>query len=239
MHVPVSKKSYSALIRTLFRWRDCPSLTSSVLIGKLSVSCGQTHDKYFKKRSRDLRVPSVCPPKSRWSSCHTTIWSFVGSRDRETTELDSISARSRTFRSDDEAEESVNEIVFVDDLMSFIISVSWEHQTTWIQAVIVGFETNRLKINVGKLIILLQTVGRGNASANRDISVEKSGDQDPETQSVTKEKRSVSERLSRHLCLEAEEIDERMTKVKRVHTRLTNNVWKWRLLIRNVEWRLW
>ena len=71
MHVPVSKKSRSALVRALFRWRGCTSLAPSLLIGKLSacasiaaghcealttrVSCGQPHDKHCNKRSRDLR----------------------------------------------------------------------------------------------------------------------------------------------------------------------------------------
>ena len=146
---------------------------------------------------------------------------------REAAEPSSISASSRVTLSSDEAVAPVNEIAFVEDIVSFLIFVSWEHLTGWIQAVIEVFEAKHLKANVGKLEKLLEAVGRGNARANRDIS-------------ARKEKKAVY----LGACLDisgsvAGEIDERVTKAKRVHARLANNVWKLRLLTWNVKWRLW
>ena len=60
---PVIKKKRSALIRTFFRWRGLLTHCVSIVVREIqalitSDSCGETHDKNFNKRSRDLRVPS-------------------------------------------------------------------------------------------------------------------------------------------------------------------------------------
>ena len=158
---------------------------------------------------------------------------------REAAELSSISASSRATHSGDESVVPVNEIAFVDDLLPFLIFVSWEHLTGWIHAVIEVFEANHLKANVGKLEILLEAAGRGNARANRVISAGK-------VEIKIRGHKQVPKKKAVYLgvCLDisgsvAGETDERMTKAKRVHARLANNVWKSRLLTWNVKWRLW
>ena len=120
----------------------------------------------------------------------------------------------------------MNEIAFVDDLLSFLIFKSWEHLTGWIQAVIEVFEANHLKANVGKLEILLEAVGHGNARTNREINAGKMVITVGGHKLVPKKKATYL-----GVCLDisgsvAGEIDERMTKAKRAHARLANRVWK-------------
>ena len=120
------------------------------------------HDgTYYKIRDRNgqiqrqvlisivVRQGSVEGPLS-FVACYDLVLHGIQGR-REAAELSSISASSRATRSRDEAVVPVNEIAFVDDLLSFLIFVSWEHLTGWIQAVIEVFEANHLKANVGKL----------------------------------------------------------------------------------------
>ena len=171
-------------------------------------------------------------------ACYDLVLNGVKER-REETELRSVSVRSRATRSGDEVEVPVNEIAFVDDLLPFLIFKSWEHLTGWIQAVIEVFEANHLKANVGKLEILLEAVGHGNARTNREINAGKMVITVGGHKLVLKKKATYL-----GVCLDisgsaAGEIDERMTKAKRAHARLANRVWKSRLLTWRVKWRLW
>ena len=118
--------------------------------------------------SKGVRQGSVEGPLI-FVACYDLVLHRIQER-REATELSSIGARIRATRSGDEVEVPVNEIAFVDDLLSFLIFKSWEHLTGWIQAVIEVFEANHLKANVGKLEILLEAVGHGNARTNREFS---------------------------------------------------------------------
>ena len=89
--------------------------------------------------SKGVRQGSVEGPLM-FVACHDLVLHGIQER-REAAELSSISARSRANRSGDEVVVLVNEIAFVDDLLSFLIFKSWEHLTGWIQAVI---EVSRL-----------------------------------------------------------------------------------------------
>ena len=61
-------------------------------------------------------------------ACYDLVLHGIQGR-REAAELSSIGARSRATRSGEEVEVPVNEIAFVDDLLSFLIFKSWEHLT--------------------------------------------------------------------------------------------------------------
>ena len=180
--------------------------------------------------SRGVRQGSVEGPLI-FVACYDLVLHGIQKR-REAAELSSIGVRSRATRSGDE-------IAFVDDLLSFLVFKSWEHLTGWIQAVIEVFEANHLKANVGKLEILLEAVGHGNARTNREISAGKVVITVSGHKLVLKKKATYL-----GVCLDISgsvtgEIDERVTKVKRAHARLANNVWKSRLLTWRVKWRLW
>ena len=171
-------------------------------------------------------------------ACYDLVLHGIQKREKAA-ELSSIRARSRTTRSGDEVVVPVNEIAFVDDFLSFLIFKSWEHQTGWIQAVIEVFEANHLKAIVGKLEILLEAAGHGNARTNREISAGK-------VEITVGGHKLVPKKKTVYLgvCLDisgsvAGEIDVRMTKAKRAHARLANNAWKSRLLTWSVKWRLW
>ena len=74
--------------------------------------------------SKGVRQSSVEGPLI-FVACHDLVLHGIQGR-REAAELSSISASSRATRSGDEAVVPVNEIAFVDDLLSFLIFVSWE-----------------------------------------------------------------------------------------------------------------
>ena len=101
------------------------------------------------------------------------------------------------------------------------------------------FEANHLKASVGKLEILLEAVGHGNARTNREINAGKMVITVGGHKLVPKKKATYL-----GVCLDISgsvtgEIDERMTKAKRAHARLANSVWKSRLLTWRVKWGLW
>ena len=203
----------------------------------------------FKKRDRSGQIQrQVLIPKGMRQGSVEGPLIFVAFKDlvlhgmqarRGATEMNSISARSWATLSGDEVVAPVNEIAFVDDILSFLIFRSWEHLTGWIQEVIEVFETNHLKANVGKLEVLLEAVGHGNARMNREISAGKVEIMVGGHRLVPK-KKAVYLGVSLNNCGSvAGEIEERMTKAKRARARLANNVWKSRLFTWNVKWRLW
>ena len=114
------------------------ALLAKARMAGLDMYLEEMHDgTYYKIRARNGQIQrqvliskevhqgSVKGPLI-FVACYDLVVHGIQGR-REAAELGSISASSQATRSGDEALVLVNEIAFVDDLLSFLIFVSWEH----------------------------------------------------------------------------------------------------------------
>ena len=109
------------------RWQDwtCTSRTFQGTYYKITDRSGQIQRQVLI--SKGVRQCSVEGPLI-FVACYDLVLHGIQVR-REAAELSFIGARSRATRSGDGVVVPANEIAFVDDLLLFLIFVSWEHLT--------------------------------------------------------------------------------------------------------------